>query len=60
VSNNVVNDPQTTAFGEAQVAQRDPEFQISAEYDFIFRLTTSDPVAYEIYSAVIDLRDAGR
>jgi len=35
-------------------------FSLIADYDFIFRLTTSDPVAYEIYSAVIDLRDAGR
>lgn len=28
-------------------------------HDFIFRLTTSDPVPYELYSAVIDLRLTG-
>lgn len=35
-------------------------FGLDSAYDFIFRLTTSDPVPYEIYSAVIDLRLAGR
>lgn len=44
--------------GETQL--RVELFSLIIDYDFIFRLTTSDPVPYEIYSAVIDLRDAGR
>ena len=44
--------------GETQL--RVELFSLITDYDFIFRLTTSDPVPYEIYSAVIDLRDAGR
>ena len=43
------------------------EFNVRAEwysmksfYDMIVRLTTSDPVAFNIYSAAVDLRLAGR
>jgi hypothetical protein len=46
---------------------RQGEFNIRAEwysmksfYDMMVRLTTSDPVAFNIYSAAIDLRLAGR
>ncbi len=35
-------------------------FGLDTGYDFIFRLTTSDPVSYELYSAAIDLRLAGK
>ena len=35
-------------------------FLLDSFYDAIFRITTSDPVPYEIYSAVADLRLAGR
>lgn len=35
-------------------------YGLDSGYDMIFRLTTSDPVPYEIYSAAIDLRLAGR
>lgn len=35
-------------------------YGLDAGTDMIFRLTTSDPVPYELYSAVIDLRLAGR
>ena len=34
-------------------------FSMDSFYDAIFRLTTSDPVPYSIYSAAIDLRLAG-
>jgi hypothetical protein len=44
--------------GETQL--RVELFSLISDYDFIFRITTSDPVSYEIYSAVIDLRLAGR
>jgi len=43
------------------------EFDLKAEwysmksfYDMVIRITTSDPVAYNIYSAAIDLRLAGK
>ena len=43
------------------------DFNIRAEwysmksfYDMIVRLTTSDPVAYNLYSATIDIRLAGK
>ncbi len=46
---------------------RQGEFNIRAEwysmksfYDMVVRLTTSDPVAFNLYSAAIDLRLAGR
>ena len=29
-------------------------------YDVVFRITTTDPVAYNIYSGVIDVRLAGK
>ena len=35
-------------------------FCLDSFYDAIFRLTTSDAVSYELYSAVIDVRLAGR
>lgn len=44
--------------GETQL--RVELFSLISDYDFIFRITTSDAVAYEIYSAAIDLRLAGR
>lgn len=44
--------------GETQL--RVELFSLISDYDFIFRITTSDAVPYEIYSAAIDLRLAGR
>lgn len=35
-------------------------FALHSFYDMIIRITTSDPVAYNIYSGAIDLRVAGR
>jgi len=35
-------------------------YSMKSFYDMIVRLTTSDPVAYSIYSATIDLRLAGK
>ena len=35
-------------------------YSMKSFYDMIVRITTSDPVAYNIYSAAIDLRLAGR
>lgn len=35
-------------------------FNLKSFYDMIIRITTSDPVAYNIYSGVIDLKLAGR
>lgn len=35
-------------------------YGLDSNYSLMFRLTTSDPVPYEIYSAVIDARLAGR
>ena len=35
-------------------------FSMKSFYDMIVRITTSDPVAYNIYSATIDLRLAGK
>lgn len=35
-------------------------FSLNSFYEMIVRLTTSDPVAFNIYSAAIDLRLAGR
>lgn len=44
--------------GETQL--RVELYSLISDYDFIFRITTSDAVPYEIYSAAIDLRLAGR
>lgn len=35
-------------------------FNMNSFYDMIVRITTSDPVSYNIYSAAIDIRLAGR
>jgi len=35
-------------------------FKIISGYDIIFRLTTTDPVSYSIFSASIDVKSAGR
>ena len=35
-------------------------FNMKSFYDLIIRITTSDPVAYNIYSGAIDLKLAGR
>ena len=35
-------------------------FNMKSFYDCMVRLTTSDPVAFNIYSAAIDIRLAGR
>jgi len=35
-------------------------YSMKSFYDMIVRLTTSDPVAFNIYSAAIDIRLAGK
>ena len=35
-------------------------YNLASFYDCIFRITTTDPVSYSIYSGTIDLKFAGR
>lgn len=57
----------TWATGTWMRIGRQGEYNLKAEwysmksfYDMVIRITTSDPVAYNIYSAAIDLRLAGK